>query len=529
MTNVNNLIRSSLGIIIVVVIGYVFSFAKEAVFAAYYGVSFQADAFIIAIQIPVVLFAVVAVGIRTVVLPIYTKRLIEVGKEHAGLFACNIMTLALIISSCFTVFGIVLSDWIVYFFAPGFDGQTHILSAMLLRFSFPIIIFTIQADIYNAILNAWKVFCWPQMASYFQNVMLILAILALTGSLGIYAAVAGTLLGTIVQCIYLLLLSRKYFYYRPFLDMKDADIHQAGKMAIPVTMGIGIAEINRFVNSVIASGLGMGSIAALNYASKLNGIFSGLLVQAIATVVFPSFAEMVIRKDYDVLNRLINSILSILILTLLPLTVGLILCSTELVSIVFGRGVFDKNAVSLTGNIFMFYTLGLLFITAREVISRVYYSFNDTKTPMLNSSIGVVINIVLNIVLGQLMGAPGLALATSISSAIICILMLLNLKHKYTVYHLKETKVAFIKAVAATIGMLVVLCFFDRMVPISNIFISVFCYMVVGSIAYLGLLFVLRTREVFTFVVYVCKRYCNNGDINGEKIEIGGHVWYKKF
>lgn len=495
MSNTYKLIRSSIGIIIVMIIGYILSFVKEAVFAAYFGVGFQADAFVVAIQVPLVLFAVVAVGIRTVALPIYTKRLLEVGKEHATLFAQNLLTIALITSSCFAVFGILFADWIVYLFAPGFNDQTHILSVILLRVFFPLVIFTIQVDIYKAILNAWKVFSWPEIASYFQNIMLIVFLLVLTDIIGIYAAMVGTLFGAIVRFIYLLFLSRKYFYYKPYLDIKDKDIRQAGKMAVPVTIGIGIAEINRFVDRIIASGLSVGSISALNYASKLNGLFSGLFVQAIATVAFPTFAEMVIKKEYNALNRLINSLLSIVILIIIPLTVGLILCNIELVSIVFGRGVFDKNAVSLTGNIFIFYNIGLLFIVVREIINRVYYSFNDTKTPMINGSIGVVINIVLNILLSRLMGAPGLALATSISSAVICSLLLFNLKNKYAGFHLKKVRVSLIKAVVATIGMIFILLPFGRLISISNSWLYLFCYSVVGSTAYFGLLLIFRTRE----------------------------------
>ncbi len=500
MPDNSKLIRSSIGIVIVVLIGYVLSFAKEGVFAAYYGVSYQADAFVIAIQIPVVLFAIVAVGIRTVVLPIYTKRLIEVGKEHATLFARNILTIALIISFCFTFAGILLSNWIVYLFAPGFNGQTHDLAVTLLRISFPIVIFTIQADIYNAILNAWKVFSWPQMASYFQNIMLIAVVLILTGSLGIYAAIIGTLVGTIAQCVYLSILARKHFSYRPYLKLNDKDIRQAGKMAVPVTVGIGVAEINRFVDRIIASGLSVGSISALNYASKLNGIFSSLLVQAIATVVYPSFAESVIKKDYSALNQLINSLLSILVLIVLPLTTGLILCNSELVSLVFERGVFDKGAVALTGQILTFFNIGLLFITVREIISRVYYSFNDTKTPMVNATIGVAVNIILNVFLGRLMGASGLAFATSISSATICTLLLFKLRNKYEGFHLNDVKLAFTKATVATSGMVAAFLIFGRIVSINNILLSLIGNATVGVIVYLSLLLVLRTKELL-----VCK------------------------
>jgi putative peptidoglycan lipid II flippase len=110
---------------------------------------------------------------------------------------------------------------------------------------------------------------------------------------------------------------------------------------------------------------------------------------------------------------------------------------------------------------------------------------------MINASIGVALNIVLNILLSRLMGAPGLALATSISSAFICGLLLFNLKNRYPGYHLKDVKVALIKAI-------VILILFECLVSMSNSLLYLLCYLAVGAIAYIGLLFVLRTREAFT-------------------------------
>jgi putative peptidoglycan lipid II flippase len=500
-----NFVRSSVGISAIVVFGYIFSFVQSAVFASLFGLTYEADAYVIAAQIPLILFAVIAVGVRTVILPIYTKRLMENGESHANLFVRNILTIALLLASIFALIGIILAEPIVFLFAPGFDTQTHNLTVKILKIIFPIIIFTIQSDIYNAILNTRRVFFWPQMASYIKNLSQILVLLVFASQFGIYGAAIGLLSGTILQSIYLVLLASKHFVYRPFLDIHDPDVHKVGKLILPVTIGISIAQIKSFIERNIASGLNIGSIAALNYASNINSIFSGLFVQAISTVIYPSFAEHVINKDFTSLNRLINSVISGITLIILPIMGGLIICNKELVAILLERGFFDSNATSLTGSILIFYNIGLIFVIIRDIISRVFYSFNDTKTPMFNSSIGLIIQVLLSIPLSKVMGAPGLALASSISSAIICLQLIINLKNKYDVYNLTKTINVLKKSSLATICMVGILYIYGWINPIKNPIIVLLSYGVFGSVIYVVLLISMRTKEILLLRIEVRK------------------------
>jgi putative peptidoglycan lipid II flippase len=119
---------------------------------------------------------------------------------------------------------------------------------------------------------------------------------------------------------------------------------------------------------------------------------------------------------------------------------------------------------------------------------------------MVNAAIGVAVNILLNIILGQLMGAPGLAFATSISSAIICGLLLFNLKNKFTGYSMKEAKTVLVKTVVATIGMISVLLIFEYLISISNPFLYLLCHLAVGAVTYLVLMYMLRTKEVLALL-----------------------------
>ncbi len=106
MSKSKNGLLSISGIMILTLFGQLISFIREAVFAAYYGVSVAADAYVIAAQVPVTLFAVVGVSLTTTVLPIYTKKIKAEGNREANGFINNMISIFTIISILFVIIGV---------------------------------------------------------------------------------------------------------------------------------------------------------------------------------------------------------------------------------------------------------------------------------------------------------------------------------------------------------------------------------------------------------------------------------------
>jgi putative peptidoglycan lipid II flippase len=119
-----------------------------------------------------------------------------------------------------------------------------------------------------------------------------------------------------------------------------------------------------------------------------------------------------------------------ILLITVPATVGLIVLAAPIVEIAFQRGEFDAVATVMTSQALVFYSIGLVAMAIRLLLNKVYYSLQDTKTPMINGAISVVFNIVLNLILVKYMAHAGLALATSIATTIATLLLLYGLKKK---------------------------------------------------------------------------------------------------
>ena len=99
---------------------------------------------------------------------------------------------------------------------------------------------------------------------------------------------------------------------------------------------------------MVASFLFVGSIAALSYAQKLNTIFISFFTSAIATIVYPLYAESAAKGDMQQLNSRINLTMSVYAFFLVPVMAFLLCFKREVVTLAFARGAFDASAIDLT-------------------------------------------------------------------------------------------------------------------------------------------------------------------------------------
>lgn len=480
-----NLAKTTIWVTIVMCFGYLVSFAKEAVVANYFGVSQDVDAYTIALQVPVILFSFVAVAIQSVVVPLYSDLLYNKGRSDADRFASNLLVTVLLFAGIFFILGEIFASGLIYLFAPGFNSDVHDLATNLLRITLPTIFFSLVSQVFTAILNVHKRFVIPSLTVVLLNLGLIMTIVALHTQFGIVAACIGQIIGGSIQTIVLFIIIRKFFSWRIVLDLKNASLRQAMKMSLPVFWSISVAEVNAMVNKMVASFLFVGSIAAMGYAQKINTIFISFFTSAIATVVYPMYAESAAKGDTSQLNNRVNLTLAAYTLFLLPVMLFVLCYRQEIIDLAFARGAFDSTAIDVTQQLLGFYVIGILFLALRGTITNVFYSLKDSKTPAKNATIGVIINVVLNLTLPFVMGVNGLALATSITSIYITSALVLLLIKKHNdlslKYYLSNVKGIVLSSVIALSAMIACKIF----LPITSSLFSVIIGVLVCAGSYL--------------------------------------------
>ncbi|MEY8390534.1 murein biosynthesis integral membrane protein MurJ [Lachnospiraceae bacterium] len=492
----------------------IFSFVKEAVFANYFGTSSAADAYTIAIQIPEILFAVVWNAINAIVIPLYTEKYYKEGKKEASYFISNLVMLFSLGAIVLLVFEEIFADEIIFLFSPGLTGETHDLAVSLMRCILPMLFFEGIIRISVGILNVHEQFIAPKFINTIRNIGVIVGLTLFAKKFGVFVAAYGLLSGIIIECIVCLIFTFKYEKYQVHLDFKDPSLRKAGKMTIPVIIGIGASDINQIADKMVASFLDSGSISSLNYATKLSSIVEVIFLSNIVTLMYPTYSKLISTGKMPELAQAYTKTIKTTILISMPIVFGGAFLCNEIVSLAFKRGVFDDSSAMVVGGLFAFYLIGCLFNTIRLVAVKLFTAFCDTRTPMINSMAGAMLNVILNIALSYYLGAVGLALATTISTGVVGLILLKQVKAKVVEVEYKSTVVIVVKSMAAALVMSIILFGIKRgfLSGVSlNAAIPVLVYVlfsvVVGALAYVLMLFVLKIPEVQGLYKEIKKRF----------------------
>lgn len=475
----------------------ILGFAKEIVLATYYGASSISDAYLISLTIPVVIFSFLGVAISTIFIPKYTNISKEKGNVVADNFTGNLTNILILVTTLLIITVLVLTEPVVKIFASGFTGETLQLAIRLTRISILSLYFIALLNIFIPYLQVKNYFIVPSLVGLPLNISLIISII-LSKYLGISYLAYGQTIGVLLQFILLLPFLRMLGYKHSFsIDFCDKQVIGMLLLALPVMLGTSVNQINILVDRTIASQVALGGISILNYANRINLLVNSILVVPIITVLYPNLAKQVSEKDFfGLLKNIQLSVNSVLILVV-PVSVGLLIFSKAIISFVYGRGEFDSTAEVMTSNALFYYSFGVIGLNLREVISRVFYALEDTKTPMINASIGLTINIVLNIMLSRILGIRGLALATSIASTFTTILLFISLRKKIGPFGMKQISISFLKILFASslMGGLAKLSFNYFTASLSQN-LSLLLAIGVGAVSYFVIIYFMKIEDV---------------------------------
>lgn len=492
-----NVKKAAILIMICTIISKVLGFGRELALAYFYGASSISDAYLISLTIPGVIFSFIGTGIATGFIPIYTDILNNKSEKEANIYMNNIINILLVVSTIIIAVTLLFTEEIVKLFAAGFNGDTLKLTMEFTKIYIFGIYFSGIIHIFTGFLQINNKFTIPSMIGVVFNILVIVAIIIGAKSNN-YIIIVGTLIAKIIEVIIIIPYVYKQRYrYKFILTFKDENIKKMIYLSIPLILGVSVNQINVLVDRTIASSISIGGISALNYANRLNLFIQGVFVMSIATAMYPNISKMASENNIEGLKDRIFSAISAINILVVPCTIGAIIFSKEIVEILFGRGAFSSDAIKMTSIALVYYSIGMIGFGLREILSRLFYSMQDTKTPMINAAIAMGLNIILNIILAKKLGIGGLALATSISAIVCTILLMINLRVKIGKFDTIGMLKSFSKIIIASIIMGVISKYIY--LNIFNIFnqnISLIMSIIIGASVYFIIIYFMKIEEL---------------------------------
>jgi len=206
---------------------------------------------------------------------------------------------------------------------------------------------------------------------------------------------------------------------------------------------------------------------------------------------------MAAENNMEGFKKSISAAINGVNILIIPASIGVMIFSEPVVRVLFGHGAFDEGAIATTSNALFFYSIGMLGFGLREIVSRAFYSLQDTKTPMINAAISTIMNITLNVILSRFMGLSGLALATSISAVFCTCLLLISLRKKIGAFGMKSIIVSFLKITGASLVMgLIVKITFKTLTNSNSQNLSLIMSIVLGIFIYAVMIYFMKIEEV---------------------------------
>lgn len=503
----SNVAKNTIKIMIITLSCKILGFGREIVFGSIYGFSNYGGIYLAVINIPDIIFALIGSCIMTTFIPLHYEIKNKHGEEKSSLFLNNIVTITIIISLITTISSMIFTEELLKVFAMGLKGKDLEIAISFTKILIPGGFFITISSIMNAYLNISEDFITPAFVSIPFNIIVIIAIVISSNS-NPYIMVIGTTIGMSSKFIFQAIVAYKKGYrYKFVLNLKDKYIHNMIKLSAPILIGVAVSQINTVADKSIATSLGLKSVAALSYANKLNGFVIGIFIVSLVSVIYPRLSELLVDDDKEGFIETISKSINIIIIFIIPISMGAILLSQPIVKILFERHQFDSTATKMTSIALSCYSIGLIAYAMRDILGKIFYSLKDTKTPMINGVISVVLNIILNIILSKKFGYVGLALATSISS-ILCVCMLfISMNKKVGYFGQDKILITFLKSIISSIVMGISVMYSYNY--ISNIgynnIIGISISVTVGAIVYLLLIYILKVKEIEILMDIIAK------------------------
>lgn len=402
----------------------ILGFIRDMIIADIFGAKAAADAFFVAFRIPNLLRRLTAEGAMTAAfVPVFTGVNKSEGHKNAFRFASNLLTIMFVILAVVTAVGVIFADYIVWAIAPGFSGDKELveLTTNLTRIMFPYLLFISLAAVLMGALNALGSFFIPALSPAFLNLAIIACALFFRDTFDepTTALAVGVLIGGALQlAIQIPPLIKRGFTFRLAFNFKDIPTRKVGLLLIPGVLGMAVAEVNIFVDTLLASLLPEGSVSYLYYGNRVTQFPLGVFGIAVGIAALPSMSSAVIDAGKEKLKELVSHALRLTLFIALPATAGLLAAAGPIANVLFERGAFDEAARTGSVIAICYYAIGLAAFSGVKVVVAAFYALKDTSTPARIAAWSMVINVALNIALMGPLLHGGLALATSISSAI---------------------------------------------------------------------------------------------------------------
>jgi len=413
---------------------------REIVAARFFGTFSQYSAFTIAFQVPNLvsnLFANAALSAAFV--PVFTELLQEGRKKEAFRLASTVFWIMLIALGAITAIFILAAHVIMPLFIAG-NSVSGALTAGLAQVLFPVVLLLGLNGLLVGILQSYDRFSVAAISPLVWNVVIIVGVVVLRPHFihsndGIYAYAIAILAATVVQLLIAAAALQQIDFRLGFqIDWHDPRVRQVFVLMLPVTIGLGIVNLDQLINSVFGTlvhGASGRAPSAINYAFRIYMLPQGMFSVAVATVLFPTLSRQASRRDARAMRRALAIGMRQINLLLIPAAAFLMVLATPVVRLIYQHGKFDSTSTHLTSIALFWFAVSLPFGGLNLLLTRTFFALKRPWIPTGLAAVNIVVDIIVSVGLYRPLGIAGLVIGTAVANILMTALLLRRLRRGF--------------------------------------------------------------------------------------------------
>lgn len=411
-----DIVRSGLLVSAITLIAKIISFGRDMLLANYFGATFISDIILTSTTLLLLLTTFIRSSFAAAYLPIATDVYFSGDLQKRERFFSTIYETAFIIGFILMLLEAVFIEPLIHILMPGFEGETLQTLKLMMLIQLPIVPLSFLGAVNSGNLRLLNKFGVSEISTGLIALFYVIYLILYkqnANAIGISICADFAYFFSFLLCFSVVYSSN--IKLKCFFKLKEI-VHDCKIIffaMLPFMLSNSVKEINVFADKTFASLLEPGSITMQTYASKMTVTEVGLIATAISLVVFSQASKVNTLGDKEKLCEIVESGINFVNTLMIPCCVLTIVYSSEIITVLFGRGDFTSENVRITANTMAIYAVGLCGAGIEEVLLNTMYATKHRNYPMVVSIISIIINILLNILLYKPFGIYGLALSST--------------------------------------------------------------------------------------------------------------------
>ncbi len=454
-----SILKAAWMIALVTIASKFMGFARDMVVANFYGATMVSDAYFYALQIPslaIIILGGVGGPFHSATVAVFSKLLGLNAKpdEIINKLYNTFLTITFLIFALLAILGFIFADKIMALIISAGSPELISLATQHFKIMSPIILIGGIIGIFYGLLVTHQKFILPNLSPMVLSVVVIIAICLVNNDKSGMVLATATMVGAICQLLLQFPALRKIGYrIRPNFELvNNPQFKNIMELLFPAILSSTMGQITIYIDMFFASTLREGAWTSVVFANRIFQFPVGILVTAFLVPLFPIFSRLAGEGEgkLEEIRNYFNKGVGTLFFAAIPIIILILTLAKDGVSLIFERGAFNSDAVIMVTEALCFLSFSILPYVFRDSITRVYYAFNDSKTPFIIAMSSIALKAFLNyfLILKLDLGIAGITLSTTFVTLFNAIMLGL-LIHKKIRLAYKDLFINFAKMILA--------------------------------------------------------------------------------